>query len=95
MAGVVARARYAGERWTTDWVGFGISDRPVQLLAVKALFDEVGVAQAAYDRVRVALTDDLPPDFHSEEIEIKRVWMAELVDQCRSEFADWFSGRAV
>lgn len=95
MAGVAARARCAGERWNTDWVGFGVSDRPVQLPSVKALLDEIGVAQAAPDRVRAALADDLELDSYQEGIEAKRVWMAELVDRCRSEFADRFSGRAL
>lgn len=95
MAGVAARARCAGEHWDTEWVGFGVSDRPVQLFNVKALFDEIGVAQPAHDRVRAALAGDLQLDLYEEGVEIKRVWTAELVDRCRNEFADRFSGRAV
>ena len=95
MAGVAARARCAGERWNTDWVGFGVSDRPVQLSNVKALFDEIGVAQPAHDRVRAALAGDLQLDLYDEGLEVKRVWTAELVERCRGEFIDWFSGRAI
>ena len=40
MSGVAARARRAGERWNTDWVAFGVSDRPVQLSNIKGLFDD-------------------------------------------------------
>jgi aerobic carbon-monoxide dehydrogenase medium subunit len=95
MSGVAARARRAGERWNTDWVAFGVSDRPVQLSNIKGLFDEIGVAQAAPDRVRAALAQDLQLDLYEEGIEIKRIWTAELIDRCRAEFADWYSGRAV
>ncbi len=95
MSGVAARARRAGERWKTDWVAFGVSDRPVQLSNIKGLFDEIGVAQAAPDRVRAALVQDLQLDLYEEGIETKRIWTAELIDRCRSEFADWYSGRAV
>ena len=81
MAGVAARARCSGERWDTDWVGFGVSDRPVQLSNVKALFDEIGVAHGAHDRVRAALAGDLQLDLYEEGVEIKRVWTADsLID---------------
>ena len=95
MSGVAARARRAGERWNTDWVAFGVSDRPVQLSNIKGLFDDIGVAQVAPDRVRAALAQDLQLDLYEEGIETKRIWTTELIDRCRSEFADWYSGKAV
>ena len=55
----------------------------------------IGVAQAAPDRVRAALAQDLRLDLYEEGIEIKRIWTAELIDRCRAEFADWYNGRAV
>jgi hypothetical protein len=72
-----------------------VSDRPVQLSNIKGLFDEIGVAQVAPDRVRAALAQDLQLDLYEEGIETKRIWTAELIDRCRAEFADWYSGRAV
>lgn len=95
MSGVAARARRAGERWNTDWVAFGVSDRPVQLSNTKDLFDDIGMAHAAPDRVRAALAQDLQLDLYDEGIAAKRIWTAELIDRCRGEFADLYSGRAV
>jgi carbon-monoxide dehydrogenase medium subunit len=95
VSGVAARARLAGERWNTDWVACGVSDRPVQLSNIKDLFDGIGMAQAAPDRVGAALAQDLQLDLYEEGIETKRIWTAELIDRCRSEFADWYDGRIV
>jgi carbon-monoxide dehydrogenase medium subunit len=95
MSGVAARARRVAERWNTDWVAFGVSDRPVQLPSVKDLFDSLGLARPAHDRVVSALGEDLQVEFYEEGLEIKRLWTAELIERCRSEFADCFSGRAL
>jgi carbon-monoxide dehydrogenase medium subunit len=96
LSGVAARARRSSQKWNTDWVAFGVSDRPEQLLSVKALFDGGSVDDCAQGLIAAAVAHDLPTD-GAEDIVIRsrRVWTAELVDRCRKEFADCFSGRTL
>lgn len=93
LSGVAARARRSGETWSTDWVAFGVSSRPVSLLSVKSLFDAAGVGEMSFDSIAMAIAEDLPFEVADDDtMQTKRLWTAELVERCRKDFADRFSG---
>ena len=96
LSGVSARARPSVQGWNTDWVAFGVSNRPIPLLCVKKVFDASGIAKAARELIVEAVAGDLMFDGTEDDmLPAKRVWTAELVERCRQEFSDCFSRRAV
>jgi carbon-monoxide dehydrogenase medium subunit len=96
MSGVVARARCVGDAWTTDWVAFGVSDRPVLLPMLKNLFDDRGLLTLSGEDVEQAVACDLPDDgSDTDNVRFRRVLTAELVQRCRTEFSGYFSGQVM
>jgi len=59
LSGIAARARCVSDAWVTDWVAFGVSDRPVSLSTVKGLFDDHGLLKPGSEDVERAVTTDL------------------------------------
>jgi carbon-monoxide dehydrogenase medium subunit len=96
LSGVAARARCIGDAWMTDWVAFGVSDRPVLLPAVKKLFDDNGLLEGDDGDVENAIACDLPDDgSDTENVRFRRVLTAELVQRCRADFSSYFSGEVM
>ena len=96
LSGVVARARCVGDAWITDWVAFGVSDRPVVLPSVKRLFDDHGPLMLGGSDVERAIAYDLPDDgSETENVRFRRVLTAELVQRCRGEFSGYFTGQVM
>jgi CO/xanthine dehydrogenase FAD-binding subunit len=96
LSGIAARARCIGDAWITDWVAFGVSDRPVSLPSVKGLFDERGLLQPCGADVERAVESDLPDDgSETDNVRFRRVLTTELVQRCRAEFSSAFSGEAM
>jgi carbon-monoxide dehydrogenase medium subunit len=94
LSGVAARARCLGDAWITDWVAFGVSDRPVRLPAVKTLFKSSGLLERGDEDVEKAVAYDLPDDgSDTENVRFRRVLTTELVERCRADFCSYFSGR--
>lgn len=95
LSGIAARARCVGAAWVTDWVAFGVSDRPQALPAVKDLFDGHGLMQPGDDDIERAIVSDLIDEgLDHETLRFRRVLTAELVERCRAEFAGSFNGKA-
>lgn len=96
LSGIAARARCLSDAWVTDWVAFGVSDRPVPLATVKGLFDDHGLLKPGNEDVERAVTADLADDgSDTDNVRFQRVLTTELVERCRSEFSGFFSGETI
>jgi len=95
LSGVAARARCVSGAWISDWVAFGVSDRPLVLAAVKDLFDAEGLLTPGEDEVMRAVEGDLVDDgSDTDAVRLRRVLTAELIRRCRAEFTCAFRGEA-
>jgi aerobic carbon-monoxide dehydrogenase medium subunit len=96
FSGIAARARCVSDAWVTDWVAFGISDRPVSLSTVKSLFDDHGLLKPGGKDVELAVTTDLSDDgSDTDNVRFRRVLTTELVERCRSDFSGFFRGETI
>jgi carbon-monoxide dehydrogenase medium subunit len=96
LSGIAARARCVSDAWITDWVAFGVSDRPVSLPTVKGLFDNRGLLRPGSEDVEGAVTSDLADDgSDTERVRFQCVLTTELVERCRAEFSGCFNGEAI
>lgn len=96
LSGIAARARCVSDAWVTDWVAFGVSDRPVSLSTVKGLFDDHGLLKPGREDVERAVTTDLADDgSDTENVRFQRVLTTELVERCRADFSGFFSGETI
>jgi carbon-monoxide dehydrogenase medium subunit len=96
LSGIAARARCVSDAWITDWVAFGVSDRPVSLPTVKGLFDNRGLLRPGSEDVEGAVTSDLADDGSgTERVRFQCVLTTELVERCRAEFSGCFNGEAI
>jgi len=97
ISGIAARARCGvGDAWITDWVAFGVSNRPMSLPSVKGLFDDRGLAQPGSEDVERAVASDLRDDgSDTENVRFQRVLTTELVERCRAEFSGCFYGETI
>jgi aerobic carbon-monoxide dehydrogenase medium subunit len=96
LSGIAARARCVSDAWVTDWVAFGVSDRPVSLSTVKGLFDDHGLLKPGSEDVERAVTNDLADDgSDTDNVRFRRVLTTELVERCRSDFSGFFSGETI
>lgn len=96
LSGIAARARCVGSAWITDWVAFGVSDRPMALPSVKGLFDGSGLLPPCADDIARAVVSDLVDDgLDFEQLRFRRVLTTELVETCRAEFAGSLNGETV
>jgi aerobic carbon-monoxide dehydrogenase medium subunit len=96
LSGIAARARCVSDGWVTDWVAFGVSDRPLSLMTVKGLFDDHGLLDPRGEDVERAVASDLRDDgSDTENVKFQRVLTAELVERCRVEFSSCFNGETI
>jgi aerobic carbon-monoxide dehydrogenase medium subunit len=95
LSGVAATARCVRGTWITNWVAFGVCDRPVSLPTLRGLFDDRGLLHPDGAAVERAVARDLLDDgSETEKVRFQRVLTAELVERCRAEFSDVFNGEA-
>jgi carbon-monoxide dehydrogenase medium subunit len=96
LSGIAARARCVSDAWLTDWVAFGVSDRPLSLMTVKGLFDGHGLLDPGGEDVERAVASDLRDDgSDTENVKFQRLLTVELVERCRAEFSGCFKGETI
>jgi carbon-monoxide dehydrogenase medium subunit len=86
LSGVAARAAFANTVWTTRWVAFGVSDRPVVLTAVENLFAQQALENVTDQAIKVVVDSDLTAeDSDTDRVALQKLLTAELVRRCISD----------
>jgi carbon-monoxide dehydrogenase medium subunit len=88
LSGLAARADTRADNWNTDWVAFGVSDRPVILGALRRLFLKRKASGIQDDHISIAIAEDFEPiEASADKIGLKRILTSELVRRVMADFS--------
>lgn len=88
LAGIAARAQIHGSIWNTEWVAFGVGDRPILLSAVQQLFSNRDANSVRDEEIFAAAGKDLETlELEPAIVSFKQILVGELVARAVSDFA--------